>query len=56
MRDIWITHPALIVCYRIVFCAKPVPTFAHDALGFLAAGQRHTELASRGLIRRSAPA
>ncbi len=33
MRDIWITHPALILCYRIVFCAKPVPTFAHDALG-----------------------
>jgi hypothetical protein len=32
MRDIRITHPALVVCYRIVFCAKPVPTFAHDAL------------------------
>jgi len=37
MRDIWITHPALIVCYRIVFCAKPVPTFAHDALEILSA-------------------
>jgi hypothetical protein len=25
--------PALGLCWRIVFCEKPVPTFSHDALG-----------------------